>query len=164
MLIFKNMLSPNQEYLRKGNKIQAFIIHMTEGSFQSGVNWCNDPKSTVSYHFIIDTNGDDITLVMPENTAWHAGLRVESDPITNSLGTNPNLTTIGIAMAGFASKGPTLAQVVKCAKLMNTLAIYYNIPIDKKSVIAHHSIRADKICPGPYVSIDSLIYLARLPA
>jgi len=157
------MISPNQEYLRRGNKIAGFVIHMTEGSFKSGIDWCTNPKSQVSYHIIIDKDGTDITLVMPENTAYHAGLI--KDPQTDFIkhGPNPNLYSIGIAMAGFASQGPTQAQIAKCAKLMNTLSVYYGITLDKSTVIPHHSIRADKICPGPYVSIDSLIYLSRLP-
>jgi N-acetyl-anhydromuramyl-L-alanine amidase AmpD len=157
------MLSPNQEYLRRGNIIKGFVIHMTEGSFQSALSWCNDIKSQVSYHFIIDTDGADICLVMPENTAWHAG-KIES-PSTDFVknGPNPNFYSIGIAMAGFASQGPTLAQIAKCAKLINTLATYYNIKLDKNSIIPHHSIKQSKICPGPHVSIDSLLYLSQLP-
>jgi len=50
------MISPNQEYLRRGNKIQAFVIHMTEGSFKSAVEWCTNIKSQVSYHFIINAD------------------------------------------------------------------------------------------------------------
>lgn len=157
------MLSPNQEYLRRGNKILGFVIHMTEGSFQSAVDWCTNPKSQVSYHFIIDKNGDDMTLVLPENTAWHAGLRKDSAEYTKVLGVNPNLTTIGIAMAGFAEIGPTQQQISKCAKLINILAIYYNITLDKKSIIPHHDIRADKICPGIHVDLNSLLYLSKLP-
>lgn len=157
------MISPNQEYLRRGNKIAGFVIHMTEGSFQSGVDWCTNPISQVSYHIIIAPDGSDITLVMPENTAWHAGLI--KDPTTDFVkhGPNPNLYSIGLAMAGFTSQGPTQAQIAKCAKLINKLATYYNINIDKNTVIPHNAIRHDKICPGPFVSIDSLIYLSRLP-
>ncbi len=156
-------MTQNQVYLREGHKIEGFVIHMTEGSFQSGIDWCMNPASKASYHFIIDTNGDDICLVMPENTAWHAGLI--RDPQTDFVkhGTNPNLYSIGIAMAGFASKGPTQAQIAKCAKLLNTLSCYYSVILDKNTVIPHTAIRHDKICPGPHVSIDSLLYLSRLP-
>ena len=156
------MISPNQEYLRRGNKIQAFVIHMTEGSFKSAVEWCTNIKSQVSYHFIINADGENVCLVMPENTAWHAGLRVKSMQYTEYLGTNPNLTTIGIAMAGFASVGPTVRQISACAELIFTLAVSYNIPLDKNTVIPHHDIRSDKLCPGQYIDIGTLIYLARL--
>lgn len=156
-------MSPNQEYLRRGNAILGFIIHMTEGSFKSAVEWCKNPNAQVSYHFIIDRNGDDICLVMPENTAWHAGLRVKSAEYTKFLGSNPNLTTVGIALAGFASTGPSMAQIAKCAKLINTISTYYGIALDKNTIIPHHDIRADKICPGLNVEISTLLYLAGLP-
>jgi N-acetyl-anhydromuramyl-L-alanine amidase AmpD len=157
------MITPNQEYLRRGNKIRGFVIHMTEGNFKSVIKYCENPKSQVSYHFIIDTNGDDICLVMPENTAWHAGLIRDPQTELIKAGSNPNLYTIGLAMAGFASQGPTQAQIAKCAKLINTLSCYYGITLDKNTVVPHNSIRRDKTCPGPHVSIDSLLYLSRLP-
>lgn len=156
-------MTPNQEYLRRGNAIKGFVIHMTEGSFESAVEWCNNPKSQVSYHFIINTNGEDICLVMPENTAWHAGKISNSSAEIVKWGLNPNLYTVGIAIAGFASEGPTAPQIAKCAKILNTLSAYYNITLDKKTVVPHNAIRADKICPGYKVSIDSLIYLSLLP-
>ena len=156
-------MSPNQEYLRRGNSIEGFVIHRTEGSFESAVDWCKSVKSQVSYHFIIKEDGEDICLVMPENTAWHAGL--VRDPRTDFVkhGVNPNLYSIGIAMSGLASEPPTQKQIAKCASLINILAVNYKIVIDKNTVIPHNAIRADKICPGLYVSIDSLIYLANLP-
>lgn len=156
-------MSPNCEYLRRGNTIKGFVIHMTEGSFESAVKWCMDRKSQVSYHFIIDTNGEDICLVMPENTAWHAGKIVSPKTDFVKNGPNPNLYSIGIALAGFASQGPSQAQIAKCAKLINTLSVYYNIKLDKNNIVPHNAIRQDKICPGPKVSIDSLLYLSLLP-
>jgi N-acetyl-anhydromuramyl-L-alanine amidase AmpD len=149
--------------LRRGNKIAGFVIHITEGSFKSGVDWCNNPKSQVSYHFIIDTDGTDICLVMPENTAWHAGAVKNPTADLMKYGSNPNLYTIGIALAGYASEPPTASQIAKCAKLINILATYYSIELDKKTVVTHNSIRSDKICPGPHVSIDTLLYLSQLP-
>ncbi len=157
------MISPNQEYLRRGNSIKGFVIHRTEGSFESAVNWCTNPKSEVSYHYIIKENGDDICLVMPENTAWHAGLIRDPQTELIKAGPNPNLYTIGIALSGFASEPPTALQIAKCARLINFLSTYYSIPLDKNSVVTHNSIRADKICPGPYVNVSSIIYLAGLP-
>jgi len=156
-------MSPNQEYLRRGNAIEGFIIHMTEGDFKSAIEWCSNPNSQVSYHFIIDRNGENICLVMPENTAWHAGKRVNSAEYTKFLGSNPNLTTVGIAFAGFASIGPTPDQITKCAKLINTISTYYGIKLDKNRIIPHHDIRADKICPGLNVNLSTVYYLAGLP-
>lgn len=157
------MLSPNQEYLRRGQKIQGFVIHKTEGNFKSAIDWCINPKSQVSYHFIIDKDGEDICLVMPENTAWHAGIIKNPKCELIKNGSNPNLYTIGIALSGFAIEPPTLEQIIKCAKLLKTLSNYYDIILDKKTVVPHNAIRSNKLCPGEYVNIDTLIYLAGLP-
>lgn len=157
------MVSPNQEYLRRGHKIAGFVIHMTEGSYNSAVEWATTPKSKISYHFIIDKDGSDICLVMPENTAWHAGKVEKSTAKILENGSNPNFYTVGIAFAGFASEGPTARQIAKCASLINTLSCYYGIVLDKNTVVPHNAIRTDKICPGLKVSIDSIIYLSSLP-
>jgi N-acetyl-anhydromuramyl-L-alanine amidase AmpD len=157
------MESPNQEYLRRGNKVQGFVIHMTEGTFKSAVAWCTDQETQVSYHFIIDKNGDNVCLVMPENTAWHAGIIKNPTTEIVKYGINPNLYTIGIALAGFADEGPTMQQIFACAKLLQTLAVNYNIALDKNTVVPHHSIRSDKLCPGIHVDFNTLLYLSKLP-
>jgi len=157
------MLCPNQAYGRNSHTIKGFIIHITGGSFQSALDWTTNIKSQVSYHFIIDKDGDDLCLVMPENTAWHAG-KIEnptSELVKN--GPNPNEYTIGIALAGTADEKPTIAQIVKCAKLINYLAPYYTIPLDRKHIVGHNEIRSDKICPGPHIDLNTIIYLATLP-
>ena len=156
-------MSPNQETGRRGNKVKGFVIHKPEASFQSALSWCNDIKSQVSYHYLIDKDGTIATLVPPENTAWHAG-RVKNATWPGIIpNLNPNLYTIGISLAGFASEQPTQKQIANCANLISTLAKTFKIVLDKNSVITHNSITADKVCPGPFVSIDTLLYLSRLP-
>ncbi len=100
---------------------------------------------------------------MPENTAWHAGLIKNSNAPIIKNGSNPNLYTIGIALSGLASEKPTTKQIFKCAELLKTLSNYYNVILDINTVIPHNAIRSDKLCPGLYINIDTLIYLAGLP-
>ena len=52
---------------------KGIIIHHTAGSYKGSVNWCLNPKSQVSYHCIVDTNGDRTTLALDNQRAWHAG-------------------------------------------------------------------------------------------
>ena len=158
------MISPNQETGRRGNKIKGFVIHITDGSYQSAIDWAMDPKSQISYHFIISKTGQKTCLVLPDNTAWHAGKIKDPTAEIITPNTNPNLYTVGIALAGLPSEKPTIHQIVSTAELLRMLADYYNLPLDKKTVITHNSIRSDKICPGPFVGIDYLLYLANLPA
>lgn len=154
--------SPNQEYGRREYKPEAFVIHVTEGKTYGAIAWCKDPKSAVSYHYIIDEMGDAWELVKPENTAWHAGKIKDSTWSGLKQGINPNLYTIGIAFGGFAQNGPTLAQFISIAELLRNIAAIHQIPLDRKYIVPHNEIRTDKICPGPHFNIDALIYLARL--
>lgn len=157
------MLSPNQEYGRRGHRIEGFIIHKSEGTLKSALDWMSRAESQVSYHSIIDLDGTDYTLVMPENTAWHAGIVKNGTAPILKYGANPNLYTIGIALAGYASEKPTQEQIAKLAKLLNTFGTYYNITLDKSTIVPHNAIRSDKLCPGHYIDFDVLSYLANLP-
>jgi len=58
----------------KGNiKPQGIILHHTAGSYLGSVSWCLDPKSKVSYHCIVDLNGNYTTIAKDNQRAWHAG-------------------------------------------------------------------------------------------
>ena len=155
-------LSANFKEGRGGFLPKAFVIHVTEGKFSSSTAWCLDPKSKVSYHFIIRENGEIWQLVETENTAWHAGLAVKPTWKGHTIGRNPNLETIGIAFAGFAAKGPTLAQILAIRKLILKYSAIHRIPLDRKNIIGHNEIRADKVCPGANANIDAILYFAQL--
>ena len=58
----------------KGNiKPQGIILHHTAGSYIGSVSWCLDPESKVSYHCIVDLNGNYTTIAKDNQRAWHAG-------------------------------------------------------------------------------------------
>lgn len=166
MLDFKDKIisenSPNKDIGRKGQKVIAFVIHRTDGSFESSFKWCLNKESKVSYHYIIRENGDIFCIVGKENTAWHAGLVKNATWQSIKQGINPNLYTIGIALSGVVDSKPSLEQIVSCGWLIRELAKELNITLDKNSVIPHNSIRADKVCPGLNVSVGDIIYLANL--
>jgi len=48
-------------------------LHHSAGSYLGSVSWCLDPKSKVSYHCIVDLNGDRTVLAKDNQRAWHAG-------------------------------------------------------------------------------------------
>ena len=64
--------SPN---VNKGTTIKptGIILHHTGGSYVGAVSWCLNPTSQVSYHCIVDTNGDRTILAQDNQRAWHAG-------------------------------------------------------------------------------------------
>jgi N-acetyl-anhydromuramyl-L-alanine amidase AmpD len=161
MQIFSS-LSPNQALGRSGYKPEAFVIHVTEGGFIGALEWCKDRRSEASYHFIVREDGFIFKLVEPENTAWHAGAVKNSRWRGLKAGINPNLYTIGISYAGFASKGPTLAQFLAIKELICQLSAIHSILLDRNHIIGHYEIRSDKTCPGAKMNLDALVYLTTL--
>jgi N-acetyl-anhydromuramyl-L-alanine amidase AmpD len=154
--------SPNFKTGRENFEPKAFVIHVSEGNFQGTLNWCLNPSTKVSYHFLVKEDGQIYKLVDTENTAWHAGLAVKPTWTGHTIGRNPNLETIGIAFAGFASEGPSLPQILAIRELILELSAVHRIPLDRKNIIGHNEIRADKICPGPKLSLDAVSFLCQL--
>ena len=52
---------------------KGIILHHTAGSYSGSVSWCLNTKSQVSYHCIVDLNGDRTILAKDDQRAWHAG-------------------------------------------------------------------------------------------
>lgn len=154
--------SPNKWVGRYGNKPEAIVIHITQGSFEGAFSWLTNPKSFVSSHFLISEEGKVEQLVKCEDAAWHAG--VVKNPKWKLLKrkTNPNLYTIGIENAGFVSVKPSLKQFMALVDLVRELCQKYKIPCDKDHVIPHNWIRSDKSCPGPWFDCEKIIWLANL--
>jgi len=154
--------SPNFREGRENFKPKAIVIHVSDGSFSSSLDWCMRKESKVSYHFLVKEDGQIYELVDPKNTAWHAGLAVLPTWSGHTVGRNPNLETIGIAFAGFASKGPTYAQILAIRELLVELSHIHIIPLDREHVIGHNEIRTDKVCPGAHADLAAIVYFAQL--
>jgi len=154
--------SPNFTVGRGGNLPEAFVIHVTEGNFNGALEWCLNPESKVSYHYMVQKNGEITQLVEDKDTAWHAGKMTNPTPYGELYAPNPNLKTIGIAYAGFASAGPSFEQIQAICELIRHLSVIHSIAIDNRYIITHHDIRTDKTCPGPHVRIDAILYFCSL--
>jgi N-acetyl-anhydromuramyl-L-alanine amidase AmpD len=150
----------NQAIGRSGYKPEAIVIHICEGTLAGTVAWFKNPRSIVSAHYIVGKDGSVTQMVAPENTAWHAGLVKNPTWPLIKKGINPNLYTIGIENEGFATEAPTLLQFYSLVRLVQQLAAKFNIALDEKHIIPHHSIRADKTCPGPYFDTKTIVSLA----
>jgi N-acetyl-anhydromuramoyl-L-alanine amidase len=82
--------SPNSS---SGMKPQGICLHHTGGSFSGAVAWCMNPQSKVSYHCIVDTDGNRTQLVADNRRAWHAGVS------TFKGRSNCNTFLLGIAVS-----------------------------------------------------------------
>jgi N-acetyl-anhydromuramyl-L-alanine amidase AmpD len=119
--------------------IRAIVIHETDGSYTSAVNWFLNPRSRVSSHYIVRAWGGGITqLVAESDTAYHAR--------------NSNPYTIGIEHEFSARQGiwHTDAQYRSSALLTCAIARRYGIPTDRAHIVGHNELPdTDHSDPGP---------------
>lgn len=153
---------PNEEIGRRGSKPLAIVIHRTDGEYMGSRAWILDPKSQVSYHYMIAENGYTEQFVKDEDTAWSVGKVLDSTWPLLSNGKNPNFYTISIGLSGKMDSQTSIDQIASCARLVRDLSKKWNIPLDNLHVIRHHDIRADKVCPGQFVDTGAITYLAHL--
>jgi len=52
---------------------EGVVLHHSCGSYDGSVSWICQSKSQVSYHCIIDTNGQRTTFAEDNRRCWHAG-------------------------------------------------------------------------------------------
>jgi len=110
-------------------KIKYIMIHDTEGSYQSSIDWFRDPASFVSAHYIIRSSDGEVTqMVKNKDIGWHA------------RNWYINMHSIGVEHEGFSAEGATWyteAMYRSSAKLVRYLADKYDIPLDRDHIIGH---------------------------
>jgi N-acetyl-anhydromuramyl-L-alanine amidase AmpD len=110
-------------------KIKYIVIHDTEGSYQSAIDWFQDPRSYVAAHYVIRSSDGDVTqMVKNSDVGWHAG------------NWYMNMHSIGIEHEGYAEEGGqwyTEAMYQSSAKLVRYLAKKYDIPLDREHIVGH---------------------------
>src|SRR5437868_4846083 len=123
----------------RGQAIVAIVIHETDGTYLSAVNWFQNPRSRVSAHYLVRAYGGGITqLVAESDTAYHARIA--------------NPWSIGIEHEFFPRLGiyHTDAQYRSSAQLVCAIARRYGIPTDRAHIIGHNEVRgSDHSDPGP---------------
>ena len=119
--------------------ITAIVIHETDGSYLSALNWFKNPRSHVSSHYLVRAWGGGITQFVAESdTAFHA------------RAANP--WTIGIEHEYNPRQAiwHTDAQYRSSALLVCAIAKRYGIPIDRKHIVGHNELPGtDHSDPGP---------------
>lgn len=124
------------------NKINKVIVHVTQGSWSSAINWFRDGRAGVSAHYTVRSSDGFIgQSVEEEDIAYHAG------------NWDYNRTSIGIEHEGYVSqpKWFTGEMYRSSARLTAYLCDKYNIPVDRNHIIAHSEVpRATHTDPGRY--------------
>ncbi|HEY7625174.1 MAG TPA: N-acetylmuramoyl-L-alanine amidase [Candidatus Limnocylindria bacterium] len=119
--------------------IVAIVIHETDGSYTSAVNWFQNPRAQVSAHYLVRAYGGGIIQFVAESdTAYHArvanpwsiGIEHEFDPRHAIWHTD--------------------AQYRASALLVCAIARRYGIPVDRSHIIGHNEVPGtDHSDPGP---------------
>jgi N-acetyl-anhydromuramyl-L-alanine amidase AmpD len=106
--------------------IKHIIIHDTEGSYSSAINWFKDPAAGVSAHYVLRSSDGQITqMVLEKDIAWHAR--------------SANANGIGIEHEGYANQTGwyTDAMYRASAELVKNICQKYNIPMTRDYILAH---------------------------
>jgi N-acetyl-anhydromuramyl-L-alanine amidase AmpD len=117
------------------HQIDKIVIHMTQGSWSSALNWFQDPVAQASAHYTVRSwDGFLGQSVLEKDIAWHAG----NWPI--------NQTSVGIEHEGFVSNPSwfTEAMYDSSAWLSGYLCNKYGIPVNRYHIFGHNEV------PDPY--------------
>jgi N-acetyl-anhydromuramyl-L-alanine amidase AmpD len=131
--------------------ISAIVIHETDGSYISAINWFRNPRSRVSAHYIVRAWGGGITQVVAESdTAYHARTA------------NPWSIGIETEYAPRQAIWHTDAQYRSTALLTCAIARRYGIPIDRGHIVGHNELRDNNHAdPGPTWNWNYFMSLVR---
>ena len=115
--------------------IDKIVIHVTQGSWTSAINWFQDPNALASAHYTVRSSDGFVgQSVSEKDIAWHAG------------NWSYNQASIGIEHEGYFDNPSWFTDVMfrSSAQLAANLANAYQIPIDRDHIIGHNEV------PDPY--------------
>lgn len=134
-------------------QISRIVVHVTQGSFSSAINWFRDGRAGVSAHYTVRSNDGFIgQSVQEEDIGYHAG------------NWTYNKTSIGIEHEGYVSQSKwfTGAMYRSSARLTAYLCDKYNIPIDRNHIVGHNEVPgATHTDPGRYWNWNYYMRLVR---
>lgn len=101
---------------RHGKPICCVVLHDTaSATAQSALAWMQDPRSKVSYHWLVDLDGSIVLVVPEEERAWHAGRAQWRDEM------DVNSISIGVALVNDGTSEYPDVQVVAAAALVRRI-------------------------------------------
>lgn len=153
---------------RIGWSIDCIVIHIVggrTGSLDSAAHWFNNPGADVSAHYGVGKDGRKVQWLAEHDTAYHAGLKVRPTAaiVIEREGVNPNLYSIGIECEGIEQEAMPSTQFDALCALVADIATRCRFPLDRRHVIGHREIRANKACPGK-INVDDVVSYAKLIA
>lgn len=136
--------SPNHGARPAGTEIDAIVLHADAGRSEEGtLSWLAEPRSKVSYHYLIGRTGTVYQCVPDARRAWHAGKS------TFQGRSNCNDYTLGVSFANNQKGEPFgVGQLEAGVALVAELCRKHGIPPER---ITMHSVVSPgrKVDPGP---------------
>ncbi len=125
--------------------IDKIIIHVTQGSWSSALNWFQNPRAAASTHYTVRSSDGYLgQSVAEKDICWHAG------------NWSYNQTSIGIEHEGFVSDPSWFTEALydASAQLSAYLVNKYGIPLDRAHILGHNEV-PDPYSPGQYGGVTN---------
>lgn len=124
--------SPNHGARPDRASIDAIVLHGTAGTAESDLSWLCNADSRVSYHYLIDRDGQVYRLVDEERRAWHANpSEWDGRPDLNDWSIGVGLSNRGPVGADPRNPGQESypsAQLMAAAELLTDICDRHGIP------------------------------------
>ena len=126
-------------------KPEGVVLHHSCGSYDGSVSWICQSKSQVSYHCIIDTNGERTIFADDDRRCWHAGKSSFNGK------TNCNGVLLGLSFSGDTNERElTDDEVASAIEWLVPRFEKWGWPKDLSTVTTHR-----EISPGRKDDVDS---------
>lgn len=137
----QSLLTPQGDYSWEGNTHESIVLHTTLGSTYVGAYETLRIRH-LSYHFIIDEDGEVYQLVDLERSAWHAGVKSGTNLRARAFygADNPNRRSVGIAFVRNGHERLTDAQRDTAVQLIKWIGSQTGVRYNRDNIFAHYEI------------------------
>ena len=135
--------SPNISY--STIQPEGVVLHHSYGSYKGGVSWILNDASNVSYHVLINTDGERTVFAKDTQRAWHAG----TSSFNGRSGCNGFM--LGLAFTGDTNdRELTQAEIDSAVEFLLPRFERWGWPTDLSTVTTHR-----EVSPGRKNDVDS---------
>ena len=135
--------SPNVSY--STIRPEGVVLHHSYGSYNGGVSWILNDESNVSYHVLINTDGERTVFAKDTQRAWHAG----KSAFKGKSGCNGFM--LGLAFSGDTEERElTQKEIDSAVEFLLPRFERWGWPKDLSTITTHR-----EVSPGRKVDVDS---------